>query len=610
MLTLGDFFCGAGGSSYGATRVKDRDGKPLLRLVLGANHWRRAIETHVENFPESEHFLGDIREIDVARLPHFDLFQASPECPQWSQANGKRSAAYRTQDALPGLEPVRDVEAERSRALMEEVPLYLAAQQRRGKLVLGGVVENVIQVRDWVHFQRWIGEFHLLGYRTRIIAMNSAHAWAPGSPRAPQYRDRFYMAYWHSSLGRDPDWDKWLRPRSWCAGCDAEVDAVQVFKDPTRDMGRYRAQYYYACPRGHGQLEPYVLPAAAAIDWALPGQRIGDRDKPLAEKTMERIRAGIEHNRRPITLQAAGHTFERRPGVRTRPVEMPVVAQTATASTGVAVPPLIVPVEGRPGKSSTTVDSPARTQTARAETALAVVPPMLVPAGGTWRTAPSPLDGPMPTRTTSESDMVVVPPLIMRNHTPRHGESGGYMSVPVGSPCGTLTASNTPSLLVSAPFIAELRGGGSTWRPVSDSAATVTASGNHHGLCVPPAGPGSEREIMEFWARVYAYDTGELHSPGRPLPTQTAVSGDALLQAAAELAVPDVDDVLFRMLEPREIHRAMAFAETYIVTGNRREQVRQLGNAVTPPVAELLFSALVEAVTGEDIERTYYGRAA
>lgn len=32
-----------------------------------------------------------------------------------------------------------------------------------------------------------------------------------------------------------------------------------------------------------------------------------------------------------------------------------------------------------------------------------------------------------------------------------------------------------------------------------------------------------------------------------------------------------------------------------------RDKVRLYGNAVTPPVAELIVSALVEAITGEEI---------
>lgn len=65
--------------------------------------------------------------------------------------------------------------------------------------------------------------------------------------------------------------------------------------------------------------------------------------------------------------------------------------------------------------------------------------------------------------------------------------------------------------------------------------------------------------------------------------------------------LPAVEDCLFRMLEPHEILAGMAFARDYIVLGNRRERVAQAGNAVTPPAAEVIVSALVECITGEDV---------
>jgi len=58
---------------------------------------------------------------------------------------------------------------------------------------------------------------------------------------------------------------------------------------------------------------------------------------------------------------------------------------------------------------------------------------------------------------------------------------------------------------------------------------------------------------------------------------------------------------LFRMLEPHEIGAAMAFHAGYQVVGSKRVKVRQYGNAVTPPVAEVIISALVEAITGEPV---------
>ena len=50
------------------------------------------------------------------------------------------------------------------------------------------------------------------------------------------------------------------------------------------------------------------------------------------------------------------------------------------------------------------------------------------------------------------------------------------------------------------------------------------------------------------------------------------------------------------MLEPREIAAGMAFPTDYVILGNRRAQVRQAGNAVTPPAARDLITAITETL--------------
>ncbi|KUH38410.1 MULTISPECIES: DNA cytosine methyltransferase [Streptomyces] len=549
-LTVMDWFCGAGGSSQGVHAVPD------VTVERAANHWKLAIESHAANFPTTSHYQGDIRKAPVWDWPVTDIFWASPECTNWSVAKGrKRDFVSAMQGSLLDLLAAVDEDdepsaEEESRALMEEVPLYLRGVQERGGLVKAGIVENVTDVRAWDQWDRWLGEIHKLGYRTRVIALNSMHANPRSLHAAPQSRDRLYVGYWHESLGRTPDWDKWLRPRAWCSGCDAFVQAVQVFKDPRRDMGRYRQQYVYRCPSTtcrNQVVEPEALPAAAAIDWSIPGQRIGDRAKPLAAKTLARIQAGLEKFARPITLEAAGHTFERRPGVRTWPVDAPLTAQTTTMTKALAVPPLLVPVEGRDGKSAAPAHAPLRAMTTRNETGLA------------W-----------------------------------------------------------------LPFIAELRGGGSVARPVSESLATVTASGNHHGLVMPAMvmrnngsrGDGGEHctsptepfrtmttaghQSLLTWEHMLVpyYGNGAPRSVADPIGALTTRDRYALVRGEV-----DIDDVLFRMLEPHEIGRAMSFSDDYVVLGSKRDKVRQYGNAVTPNAAEVLVCALVEAITGEDIDR-------
>lgn len=528
-LRLNDWFCGAGGSTQGLASV------PGVRPIHAANHWDRAIETHAVNYPDVDHHQGDIRDIDVSRLPYAELFWASPECPNWSKAKGVERTYDSLDTALPGLEPVRDVEAERSRALMEEVPMYLRAMALRGKPVLAGVVENVVDVRDWHDWDRWVAEIRAVGYRTRLIALNSMHAQSVRMDRAPQSRDRLYLAYWHVSIGRDPDWNKWLRPAAWCPGCEEWVRAVQVFKDPTRDMGRYRSQYQYRCPQvgcRNQVVEPTFAPAYTAIDWAVKGERIGDRVKPLADKTLRRIEAGLKRFARPMHIEAGGNQYDSADPkhaqfgadtgyMRAWPVEDPLRTLHTALTKAVVVPPLLVPVEGREGVWARSVEGPFRTQSTRSETALVTV----------------------------------------------------------------------------APFIAELRGGGSTARELSDPLATFSAGGRHHGLVVPESGEGA---AWDQWAALYAYDgrMSAVRSLARELPTQTTIEGDALLTG---MNLPAVEDCLFRMLEPNEMLRGMAFRRDYVVLGNRREQTRQAGNAVTPPVAEVIGSALVECITGSPL---------
>ena len=609
-LTLMDWFCGAGGSSQGAHAV------PGVTVTLAANHWARAIESHATNFPNADHYRGDIREAPVDTWPVADIFWASPECPQWSVARGKRrDFASSMQGELFG--PEKDEEVERSRALMEEVPLYLRGVQNRGGLVLAGVVENVIDVRAWDQWDRWLNEIKKLGYKTRTIAINSMHAHSTRTERAPQSRDRLYVAYWHESLRRNPDWDKWLRPAAYCTGCDEWVSAMQVFKQPGADMGRYRQQYIYRCPRSacrNQVVEPFALPALYAIDWTLPGQRIGDRPKPLADKTLARIRAGLEKYARPWILDNNHQN-------RGRDVFEPMPTQTTATTKALACPP------------------------------------MMVPAGGTWRDDATAVTDPMPTRTTRENDGIAVPPFLVplrsgRNRSLRadidplatvvadggnHGLAIPPLLVPVegregkdaasaAAPLRTQTARNETGL-AWLPFVAELRGGGSDARSVADALATVTASGNHHGLCVPPgfvmrnntprggaahlctpfeeplrslttAGHQSvvtwESLLVPYWGK------GNARPVDEPIGTLTTRDKYAVVNSLADF---DLDDVLFRMLEPHEIGRAMAFGQDYTVLGNKREKVRQYGNAVTPPVAEVIVSALVEAITGQDLDR-------
>ena len=359
-----------------------------------------------------------------------------------------------------------------------------------------------------------------------------------------------------------PDIERWTRPLAWCPTCDRVVTAMFAVKNPAKPLGRYGQQYVFRCPSStcrHEVVHPYTLPAAAVIDWANPGTRIGDRPKPLAAKTLARIQAGLRRYARPITLEAAGHTFERTPGVRTWPVTDPLKTLHTTESKALVCPPLLVPVEGRNGKTARPTRAPHRAQTARHETAL------LVPAGGTWNDDARPVSEPMRTRTTRENEGVVMIPL--RNHNRPKS---------VGEPLDTVAANGFHHALATVTPITQ-----------APSASRATAAAQ-------PASPSSARA----WdpTALMPYDSGAFRSLNRPLPTQTTVDGDALLEAGIS-----VDDCLFRMLLIEEIKLGMAFPAPFQLLGSKREKARLCGNAVTPPASRDLIACVVEAITGETI---------
>ncbi|MGC5249635.1 DNA cytosine methyltransferase [Gordonia sp. DT219] len=181
----------------------------------------------------------------------------------------------------------------------------------------------------------------------------------------------------------------------------------------------------------------------------------------------------------------------------------------------------------------------------------------------------------------------------------------GKQAQPITQPSRTMTTRNETGLA----FIAELRGGGSKHRPVSEPLCTVTASGNHHGLVMPYYGqsvPQSadralptvttvERHALLMRNNTARGDQGQMSTPvDEPIRTVTTTGHQSLLDA--DRPTLDIDDVRFRMLEPSEIIAAMDFPREYVVLGNRREQVRMAGNAVTPPSARDLVGVVAESL--------------
>ncbi|TWP51465.1 DNA cytosine methyltransferase [Lentzea tibetensis] len=518
-LTFTDIFCGAGGSSIGLSAAG-------FELKLAANHWPRAIETHAANFPGAEHLCADVSNYDMRRLPRTDVLWASPICTEISPAGGRKRQTAQLDLLEQG--PVARAGFERTRATFMDV--IRATEVHRYRAVL---VENVVDVAtDWELFDWWIGGMKLLGYNVQFTSVSSAHVGDDTNPHAPQWRDRLYMTFTREGI---PLPDVTPTPLAWCGECGQQVRAVQSWRRARgRTVGKYRQQYDYRCPNSgcrHALVEPFVLPAAAAIDWTDLGERIGDRSRPLAASTMRRIQVGLSMFGEPTMV---------------------------TVTHG-----------GDDGRAYPVGAAPLHTRTVKIGDGLAT-PGCLVPSGGTWRTDPTSPAHPMPARTMRENDALLCAPFVtvLRNHA---------TATDVNAPLTTVSAGGNHHGLTVPPgaenaFYVKNYGGNldprHSAKTIGDPFGTVTTR-DHHALVVP-------------------YRKGaKPHRTDQPLSTVATREQHGMLRAAV-----DVDDCRYRMLRPREQLRAQRFPDTYAVTGNIAEQTMQAGNAVSSNVAQWLAGRL------------------
>ena len=635
MITVTDLFAGAGGSSTGASQV------PGVRVRIAANHWQTAIDIHNANHQDTDHANVDLHEERPSYFPRTDILWASPECTKWSQANGSKMPAIEE-----GLfeDPLSDDVKQRSRLLMFDVLRFI--EHHRYRLV---VVENVVDIATQAKYRTawtvWRQELRALGYSFRVLSLNSMHASLMGLP-APQSRDRIYVVAWPEQH-RAPDLDRVVSPPAHCDTCDVEIRAVQSFKRG-REVGRYRQAYVYCCPRCGGIVEPYWMPAATAIDWTLPGERIGDRDKPLAEKTLARIAAGIARYWGPLTLEAGGNQYDsadpkhRSHGnpdayMRAWPTTDPLKALHTTPTKALAVP-----VEGREGKDAAPLNQPLRTQTTRAETALAV-DPLIVEMYGTSTARPT--SDAMGTVTAGGNHHALAHrPLVMTNNHENRAR-------PVEEELPTLTTATTQGLvmeyysrddamhttddpmmtvtteprhaLVTRHYGVEGGDPGRHTTPAEEVLRTVTANGGNMSLVESPnSGPVTREDIFHGrWEesepkplvhRMNASGASMSTPATEYLRTLTTGGQVALLQRPARRPVTAADlaaaremlpEVLFRMFRPHEVAAGMAFPADYkwqppdrLKPVSNRDLVKAAGNAVTPPAARDIIGVLVDSL--------------
>lgn len=189
------------------------------------------------------------------------------------------------------------------------------------------------------------------------------------------------------------------------------------------------------------------------------------------------------------------------------------------------------------------------------------------------------ISDPCYTQSTVAGSAIIQQPFIVNN---QHSTGIGFRVK--GSSGVVPTIQTTHQLnLVIAPFLTEMHSKGKT-RPITEPLNSATAGGIKNGIVT-----------TESWNSFIAQYYGGSHCVSHitdELGTVTTNDRSGLITYNK----PDIEDFYYRMLKPPEIKMAMAFNHDYIILGTGKDQVKQCGNAVTPPVMEWLVKRCIESL--------------
>ncbi|MDR2674943.1 MAG: DNA cytosine methyltransferase [Opitutaceae bacterium] len=517
-LHIADLFCGAGGTSAGAIEAVEMLGHRARLTAI--NHWDVAVATHSANHPGARHFCASLDSLnprDLYKDGELDLLWASPECTHHSIARGGR--------------PIND----QSRATAWCVTRW--AEALRPPVIL---IENVPEFATWGPigsngrplasrkgevFRAWCAALESLGYRVAHRVLCAADYGDPTTRR------RLFI---QAVRGR--------RRICWPEPTHAEGGDADLLS--TR--------------------KPWVS-AREIIQWEVVGRSIFRRKKPLAEKTMRRIWAGLA--KFGIT-QPHIVTMEHGGGVRSAERPLPTITTAKGGAMGIAMPFLVKLRGGSDAHiaaSAHGIDEPLGTVSTGGNHALAQ--PFLVNCAHGGERRPLSTNEPLPTITCNRGDIALCEPMLL-------GQQSCAAARPVSKPVPTVATAGAVALV--EPFIIPHQNN-NTVRPVSAPVPTVVADG-HMNLIEP--------FLIEY------YGNGSAVPVDRPLHTVRTHECHALCLPEIQIAGAHyLLDIKFRVLLPSELAAAQGFRRDYKFIGNKTEQVRQIGNAVPRNLARSLVLA-------------------
>lgn len=588
-----DLFCGAGGVTIGFEQAELNNEK-IVKIIAAVNHDPKAIESHWKNHPEVIHYEEDIRTLDLTDLRHLVLMQqnlypsaklilwASLECTNFSKAKGGQP---------------RDAD---SRTLADHLHRYVEAIHPDYVMI-----ENVVEFMSWgpldekgkpiskkagIDYVRWRNEMNSHGYNDEWKTMNSADFGARTS------RNRLFGCFYRPYLGVI-----WPNPTH--------------AKNPEKSGVNHPVQKW--------------LPCRPCLNLEEKGKSIF-RDKPLSDRTYERIFAGL------IKYVAGMNQKE-------------FISKYYS---------------GKPMSKNISIDGPAGT--IRTSDAQAIVQPEFILSYHHSSNAES-TNVPSTALTVSDKKAICQPEFLMKYNSMATNGNMDHSVKSTEDPSPTIPASRQPNL-VSAEFISNYHGTGDNASSTDQVFPSILAADIHSivsaewidrqfsngtkdnatnapmGAVMPV--PKANLVQLEFLMDTQFNNVGQ--SPDEPLNTITAnrkwhylmnpqyfntggsvdqpcftliarmdkmppylvttesghmaitvYNTDSLIVRKIKwfMAAYGIIDIKMRMLFVEELKKIQGFPTDYVLIGTQADQKKFIGNSVVP----LVVKTWIEAMAVKDI---------
>ena len=546
-----DLFCGAGGTSTGVAKARLK-GRRCAKVVACVNHDANAIASHQANHPSTMHFTEDIRTLELSPMVrHLDRMRqkypaartvlwASLECTNFSRAKGGQP---------------RDAD---SRTLAEHLfryikaikPHYIQIENVEEFMCWGDLDENgkPVSKDQGRNYLRWVKKVMSYGYDYDYRILNAADFGAYTSRR------RFFGQFARHGL--------------------PIVFPVQSYAK-NGDSGMFHCYRKWKAVRD-------------VLDLEDEGTSIFTKKKPLCEKTLERIFAGLvkfvaggqQHYDDWIlkynSMNSSGH-------YRPCPTDEPSPTVACQNRLGyVKVNFLSKQFSGDPASKNQSVEKPAGTITCVDHHAF-----VTAYFGNGYNSS---VEMPGPTVTTKDRHALVsvdmdapMPDVPLEKVTIQHSQflANEYSG---GGQVGSLDTVNPAVLctpkqkLVSAdqylmnPYSFKSDGGS-----IENPCFTLIARMDK----MPPYLISTEKGEMAI--AVYEEDS--------PMTRKIKEF----------MAAYGIIDIKMRMLNIRELKRIMGFPEDYTLIGTQAEQKKFIGNAVEVNMSRVLCEALAGRLASQDL---------